>query len=273
VPAGDVSEWTYPPFGAVIDGDRLYGRGSADMKAGLAAMIYATRAVELAGPFPGRILLGCLCDEEEMMIGVKHFVAQGWCDQIEAVISAEPEEGEICAVSKGAIRLRIDALGVMAHGAMPHQRANPVAALARVGSALGDLQAELQSRLGSYEHLGEVWVTPTFVEGGTIEQLNVIPRTAVMGVDIRTTPAVDHAELIGGIRNDLDAIGRASGVGVELTVIDDRPSTFTPADSPVGRALAAAHAARTGQPARMDGVPGSTQGRSRGREGGPDIRV
>ena len=52
VTAGDKSQWTRDPFGAQIVDGKLYGRGSADMKSGVAAVIYATRAVELAGPFP-----------------------------------------------------------------------------------------------------------------------------------------------------------------------------------------------------------------------------
>lgn len=273
VTAGDRTVWTHDPFAAEIVGDRLYGRGSADMKSGLAAMIYATRAVEQSGPFPGRILLGCLCDEEEMMLGVKHFVAQGWCDQIDAAISAEPEEGEICAVSKGAVRLRIDAHGVMAHGAMPDQGANPVAALARVGTGLADLQDRVQSQVGPYEHLGNVWITPTFVQGGFIEQLNVIPAEASLAVDIRTTPAVDHEELLNSVRALLASVEESSGVRMELTVLDDRPSTNTPEDSAVVRALAAAHESVTGSPAVMGGVPGTTDGTILWRDGGIDSVV
>ncbi|MFQ5558291.1 MAG: M20/M25/M40 family metallo-hydrolase, partial [Acidimicrobiales bacterium] len=93
VTAGDPSAWTHDPFGAEVLDGRLYGRGSADMKSGLAAIVYATRAVQQAGPFPGRVLIGALCDEEEMMIGVKHFVAQGWCEGIDAVISDQTMPG------------------------------------------------------------------------------------------------------------------------------------------------------------------------------------
>ena len=93
-----------------MDG-RLYGRGSADMKGGVAAMIHAVRAVELAGPFPGTIVLAVLCDEEGMMSGAKAFVAAGHGDGVDGVIVCEPEGGEVCTTQKGAIRLRVDEIG------------------------------------------------------------------------------------------------------------------------------------------------------------------
>lgn len=273
VTAGDKSQWTHDPFAAEVVEGRLYGRGSADMKAGLAAMIYATRAVELAGPFPGRILLGVLCDEEEMMIGVKHFVASGHCEGVDGVISAEPEAGEICAVSKGAIRLRVDAHGVMAHGAMPDKGANPISALAHATAGLAELQNRFQAKLGSFEHLGHMWITPTFLSGGSIAQLNVIPADAVLAIDIRTTPKVDHPALLLDVESLLADVASASGVKLELTVIDDRPPADTPVDSPVVRALVEGHEKVTGQPAVFGGVPGTTDGTILWRDGGLDSVV
>jgi succinyl-diaminopimelate desuccinylase len=273
VTAGDRSAWERDPFSGDIEFGRLFGRGSADMKSGLAAVIYATRALELAGPFSGAIVIGALCDEEEMMIGVKHFVEQGHCESIDAVISAEPEGGEICAVSKGAIRIRIDAVGRMAHGAMPFKGANPVAALAAVAVRLGDLQTAMQRDFGEYQHLGHVWLTPTMIHGGSIEQLNVIPAEAVMTVDVRTTPAVDHGDLLDRVSVVLSDIGTESGVELTPTIIDDRPSTDTPTSSPVCSALAAAHVSVTGEPPVYGGVPGSTDGTILWRDGGLDSVV
>lgn len=273
VTAGDESQWTHHPFGAEIVDGRLYGRGSADMKSGLAAMIHATRAVEMAGPFPGRILLGIMCDEEEMMIGVKHFVAAGHCTGVDGVISAEPEGGEICAVSKGAIRLRIDARGVMAHGAMPQMGANPLVALGHTTAALNQLQDRLQREFGRHEHLGEISVTPTYIEGGSIAQLNVIPADAAMALDVRTTPNVDHPALLADIEAVLADVASSSGVGLELVVIDDRPACDTPLDSRVVKALVAGHEKVTRQPAVFGGVPGTTDGTILWRDGGLDTVV
>ena len=97
------------------------------MKSGVAAMIYAAKAVQDAGPFPGRIVVGALVDEEGMMLGAKHFARTPLAAEVDGVIVCEPEGGEICAVAKGAVRLRIELTGVMAHGAMPPARPQPAA--------------------------------------------------------------------------------------------------------------------------------------------------
>src|SRR5699024_7709927 len=103
VTEGDRAAWSFDPYAGDIVGGMLRGRGSADMKGGVAAMIHAARAVELAG-FAGRIIVGALADEEGMMLGAKAFAASAIAHSgIDGVIVCEPEAGEICASSKGAL--------------------------------------------------------------------------------------------------------------------------------------------------------------------------
>ena len=125
VTEGDERAWSVDPFGAELRDGRIYGRGSADMKSGVAAMLFAADAVVRAGSFPGRIVVAALVDEEGMMSGVRDFVARGHADGIDGAICCEPEGGEICHAAKGALRLRIDLTGKMAHGAMPFEGRNP----------------------------------------------------------------------------------------------------------------------------------------------------
>src|SRR5690606_7235983 len=73
VTEGDPGGWSVDPYGGEIRDGRLYGRGSADMKSGVAAMLHGVRALQLAGPFPGRVLVCALVDEEGLMLGAKHF--------------------------------------------------------------------------------------------------------------------------------------------------------------------------------------------------------
>src|SRR5215204_5150095 len=84
VTEGSTDEWTVDPFGGEIRDGRLYGRGSADMKSGVAAMLYGARALQLAGPFPGRIVVAALADEEGLMIGVHDYVASGQASGVNA---------------------------------------------------------------------------------------------------------------------------------------------------------------------------------------------
>ena len=116
---------------------------------------------------------------------------------------------------------------------------------------LTDLQRRLQEELGLHEHLGKMSITPTYLEGGSIEQLNVIPADAILGIDIRTTPAIDHPTLLAEVNRILDESSAATGVTLELTIIDDRPSADTPLDSKVVQALVVGHEKVTGEPARV----------------------
>jgi len=256
VTEGDLSTWTVDPFGGEIRDGRLWGRGSADMKSGLAATLYATRALQLAGPFPGRIKVCALADEEGLMLGAHHFVAEGLAADVDGAIVAEPEAGEICAVAKGALRLRVDLTGKMAHGAMPQHGRNPVQAVGALLTGLDGLQRDLQRAHPAHEHLGEVYVTPTVVRAGTEEQVNVIPATASVFVDVRTVPGLDHQEVAGRVA----ALAGWDGVTAEVSILVDRPPVDVPVDDPVVAALAAAHRDVTGAEPVYGGVPGSTDG-------------
>ena len=260
VTEGDPDGWTTDPFGADIRDGRLYGRGSADMKSGLVAALFAARAVADEGPFPGRIVLAALVDEEGMMAGARHFVSTGRAAGIDAAICCEPEDGEVCNVSKGALRLRVDFTGAMAHGAMPFQGRNPNPVLASFVSRLTAAELDLQARHPAHPHLGQVHLTPTVLRAGQPAQMNVIPADASVWLDVRTIPDVDHEGVVSMVGALARAAGRDAGVDTSVEVIDDRPAVSTPENSPVVRALCDAHTAVTGEPARLGGVPGATDG-------------
>lgn len=264
VTEGDPAAWSYDPFGGQIVDGRLYGRGAADMKGGLAAMLFAAAALEAEGPFPGRLLLAALADEEGMMLGAKHFVAQGHAAGVAAAIVCEPEGGEVCVAQKGAMRLWVEARGRMAHGAMPERGVNPIPPLAAFTLSCRKIEAELQAEAGEHRLLGRPYVTPTVLVAGDPEQLNVIPDRAGLGVDVRSTPAVDHGALVERLR-------AACGQGVSLSVLEDRPATETPADHPVVLALLEGHRRVHGATPPLGGVPGATDGTILWRDAGLPI--
>jgi len=268
VTEGDPDRWSVDPYGGEIRDGRLYGRGSADMKSGVAAMLHGVRALQLAGPFPGRVLVCALVDEEGLMLGAKHFAGTDLARGVDGAIICEPEEGEICTSAKGAVRIRVDLLGVMAHGAMPQHGRNPLPAAGRLLVALAELQDELQKAHPTHEHLGEVYVTPTVSRAGSLDQINVIPARATVAVDVRSIPGVDHAVLVERVRELAAAAGAPDGVPSELSVVDDRPCVEIATDHPLVTALAAAHEQVLGEPARYGGVPGATDGTILTRDAG-----
>lgn len=268
VTEGDRSAWTVDPYGAELRDGRIYGRGSADMKSGVAAMLYGVHALELAGPFPGRIVVAALVDEEGLMLGAKHFARTPLAAEIDGVIVGEPEAGEVCATAKGALRIRVDVIGAMAHGAMPQHGRNPLPALADIVAGVADIEQRLHTKHGEHDLLGWCYLTPTVLGAGHIEQVNVIPASGTVAIDVRTVPRVDHAAIVADVQALAESAAAPRGLSVNLAVLDDRPAVDTPRDHPVVVALAAAHEVVTGEPVRFGGVPGATDGTILTRDAG-----
>lgn len=273
VTPGDPEEWTRDPFSGELADGRIFGRGSADMKGGLAAMLFAARAIESAGPFPGTIVLGVLCDEEEMMIGVHAFISRGHARGVDAAIVCEPEAGEICTTQKGAVRLRVDLEGRMAHGAMPHEGRNPIDAAIRFLAEMREVEQAYQADPGAHPTLGLTYITPTHVAAGSLPQLNVIPSNALVTLDIRTVPGVDHQGLLSRVAASADRASVATGVEITTTVLVDRPATSTSHDEPIVRAVTEAHIDVTGEQPVYGGVPGTTDGTILWRDAGIPVVV
>ena len=260
VAAGDPSSWTVPPFEGRIENGVLHGRGSADMKAGLAAAIAAAIAVkQTLGHSRLKLRLAILCDEEGMMLGVKAFVRAGHALGFAGAIVCEPEENELCLCQKGAMRVWAHFQGRMAHGAMPYAGVNPIPAAAQFVSALTVLEREFSGF--KHDLLGDVYITPTVITASAGEgQNNVIPALCKVGIDVRTVPGIKHAEIVRGLERVLSAaLERSPGVMGQLEVFEDRPAIETPPDAEVVQALALGMEL-TGQPVRYGGVPGATDG-------------
>ena len=159
VTPGDISAWRYDPFGAEIVGRRMYGRGTNDTKGNLAAMLTAMAALKRSGVnFNGTIIGGVLCDEEDQMLGVRHFIERGHADTITGAIICEPQDGLICTTQKGALRAQFTISGRMSHGAMPLSGLNTAPAVAKLINHLHDLELEAVEYLGNDVHL--VWPCP-----------------------------------------------------------------------------------------------------------------
>ena len=172
--------WTVDPFGGdVVDG-RLWGRGSADMKGGLAAMLFATDALPARGPFPGRVVLAALVDEEGMMLGAKDFVARGRADGVDArdLLRARgrrdlPRRQGGAAVAHRPHR-QDGPRGDAVPGAQPEPGRRPGDRRPRRARAIA-----VQARFGEHPHLGQVWITPTVLRAGEPAQMNVMPAGGV----------------------------------------------------------------------------------------------
>ena len=266
VTEGDLSAWTRAPFSGEIADGCLWGRGSADMKGGLAAAIVAATTVKnayLEGSLDicGELRLLIPCDEEGMMSGIKQMVRHGWHSKngspADGAIICEPEELELCLFQRGAIRVAIRFFGKQAHGAMPYAGINPIPWLAQAVLACGQLEAELQASVPVHPMLGTLYITPTVLEAGSLGQLNVMPGEALLALDIRTVPGVDHADILARIEAILQAIPNAK---TSTEIIDNRPWTATDPNARIVQVLEQAIRTVLTREPRYGGVPGSTDG-------------
>ncbi|MDR7523543.1 MAG: M20 family metallopeptidase, partial [Armatimonadota bacterium] len=264
VTEGDHRAWSHPPFAAEVAAGRLYGRGAADMKGGLAAAVCALDAVGRAAPdLPGRVRIAAVADEEGMMLGIKAFIRGGWADGYDAAIVCEPEENEICLHQKGAMRVLATFRGKMAHGAMPYAGVNPIPWAARFVTALVEEDHRQQERWGRHPYLGSPHMTPTTLRAPVFgePQFNVMAGEAQVTVDVRTIPGQDHAEILSALEAIAGRLREADPrAQVSLQVVDDRPWTETPRTDPIVRAMERACRAALDRAPRYGGVPGSTDG-------------
>lgn len=262
VTEGDPAAWSVPPFAGLIAEGRLYGRGAADMKGGVAAAIGAVRALGAVGAaLPGRVRLAIVADEEGMMSGIKAFIRRGWARGASGAIICEPEDNNPCLAQKGAVRALARFRGRMAHGAMPKSGVNPIPAASAFLARVRTLEAQEVAHHGQHPLLGEPSITPTVLRAGDPAHLNVMPAEALVGLDIRTIPGQDHR----AIREDLRTAAEAAALTVpgcrsELSVIEERPWTETSTDAPIARAVDRACRRVQRRAPRLRGVPGATDG-------------
>ena len=280
VTPGDASAWQYDPFGAEIVGRRMYGRGANDTKGNLAAMLMAMKALKNASvKLSGSLIGGVLCDEEDQMIGVTDFINKGHADKITAAVICEPQDGLICTSQKGAVRACYRIAGRMSHGAMPLTGLNCAPAIARLIEGLHRLEKKAATAVGCDPHLGWPSFTPTVIQApsaGT-PQLNVMPGEARVLVDVRTTPAQKHSELITDLKklalqvarnvrehynqyDDLLGLRRRDEPSVQVDILTDRPCTLTAETEPIVQAAAWATRTVSGKAPVYAGVPGATDG-------------
>ncbi|MBN1810482.1 MAG: M20 family metallopeptidase [Anaerolineae bacterium] len=264
VTEGDASQWTYPPFEARIVNGKMYGRGANDMKGGLVAAICATKAIVESGiELGGDILIGALCDEERHMIGVKHFVEQGWADDVDAAIICEPEENHLCICQKGVMWARITATGKMAHGAMPLTGVNSAYPMAQFLVGMRELEAAQITEHGKHEFLGQPSITPTILRSPVRgeAQNNVMPAQTEVVLDIRLIPGQSAEEIQAKIEAACDAVhAKDERVTFEVEVLEARAPTATDREEPVVKVLDQAYRDLSGKEPVYGGVPGSTDG-------------
>jgi succinyl-diaminopimelate desuccinylase len=199
------------------------------------------------------------------MLGIKHFVAQGWADEVNAALICEPEENHLCIAQKGVMWVRVTLCGVMCHGAMPLTGVNTAYPMARFLTLVQNLEEQEVARHGCHPTLGQPSITPTILRspppGQGEAQKNVAPGATETVLDFRLLPDQEPEQLIRELEGLLQAvIAVDERLNYRLEVLEVRSPTATDPAHPLVQALAGAYTDLTGDPPIYGGVPGSTDG-------------
>lgn len=224
VPVGDSSAWSSPPFEACLVGDRLVGRGTSDMKSGLAAAVVALHDLLPTG---AAVALAVSTGEEVGCLGAPAVASllEGWT--VGAVVVPESTDGEVVLGHRGALWLTVATSGRAAHGSTPERGHNAVLDMVAVLGRIDGLP------LGEHPELGAETVNVGVVRGGTVP--NVVPDRCEVRVDHRVARG-DVGELVAWWRDQPEV--------TEVTVDLDLAAVWTRRDHPWPSGLGAPVSAR-----------------------------
>ena len=178
---------TIDPFGARIEGGRLYGRGACDIKGGMAAMLATFARLVRANPAGAvNVLLACTVDEEHTFLGVQRLVRDGL--RADLAVTAEPTQLHIVNAHKGVVRWHLETRGRSCHSSEPERGINAIYQMARVLPAI-DEYAETLRTCRKDPLLGPPTLSVGRIEGGT--SVNTVPDRCRIEIDRRVIPGED----------------------------------------------------------------------------------
>lgn len=253
-----IANMTDPPFDGRIEGDRLYGRGSLDMKCGDAAILHAARTIAAEGPLEGDLVLGLVADEEYASIGVEQFVVKLRERGLHpaAGIVTEPTNLAVVHAHKGFTWGRIETIG---HGAHGSAYAAGIDAIALMGRVITRLEALDRTVLPQRTHplLGRASVHCSSISGGV--ELSTYPDRCTLEIERRLLPSETPAAARDEIEGIL-AMLRAEGSDFRATYTQffERSPLEVAEDAPIVRAIDAAAAPVLGSAPTHTGMSGWT---------------
>ena len=171
------------PFDPVEREGRIYGRGSQDMKSGLAAMIDVARVMAESGGLPaGKLVIACVVDEEHASIGADALVTRWRAD---AAVVTEPTDLQVAIAHKGFEWVEIETEGRAAHGSRPREGRDAIRLMGRVLNGLDAIDRALQAR-AQHPLLGTASLHASLIEGG--RELSSYPDRCHLQMERRTIP-------------------------------------------------------------------------------------
>jgi acetylornithine deacetylase len=245
------------PFSARIDGDRMFGRGTSDMKGGVAGLVIAAEQLVAAGA-PGRLVLALVADEEDASLGaaaVLEALSRGGV-RADVCLIAEPTWLDLAVTHRGYAVIRVGLQGRAAHSSQPEQGLDVLAPLGRLLVAVAERNHALRK---AFPHplLAHGSLMSTVAHGGSAP-FTVAARAEAL-IERRTLPGEPATAPLSEVRDLVDAVtAETPGLGstVELVLARDawQADDSGPAAELMDRLAAALPAAGAAPPART-GAP------------------
>ncbi|MGD1997208.1 MAG: M20 family metallopeptidase [Anaerolineae bacterium] len=263
-------------FDPYVDGGALFGRGSADMKSGLAAMIYAAKAIEASGlDLRGRIGLAIVPDEETGgALGSQYLADAGLLGKGGiGVVMPEPTSGVIWNGNRGAISLRVTVKGKPAHVALRHQGVNAFEHMLVAANALLELKEEVESRGTGFHITPEAARRSILMMGGRVEggtSFNVVPGECSFTVDRRINPEENLETEKEKLFALFERLG-GEGIDLEVEILQEGESAGISKDHPLAQGLAESVEEVTGSCPEFELCPGLLETRFYARQGIPAL--
>jgi len=220
-------DWSKPPFQGLMEKGKMYGRGTADMKGGVAAIIYTLILLKRRGITPQKkVQLALTADEEWGYRGAKTLVDQGFFDQTDFLIITEPTNLQVAVGEKGEIWIKAKFYGKSAHGSTPELGVNTVVP----GSKFVLEVSEEYKKLFNPDPLwGNNSINIGQFHGGV--QVNVVPNYSEVQLDFRVISEEDKKRALELVRKKGRDIAEEFGVQFKEEIFNYHPPIFTSLDN------------------------------------------
>ena len=245
-----VDGMTHAPFAAERRGARLYGRGAADMKGGLAAMCAAAARAHAADAIAGEVIVATVVDEEMESAGTRALLEQGV--RASAAIVGEPTGLAICPAHRGFAWVTVTVRGRAAHGSRYDLGVDAITGAGLLLAELDAYQRAVLARRAEHPLLGRASLHASLIEGGS--GVSTYAERCVLTIERRTLPGERAADALAEARDAWSRV-RARRPELDATVEPGfaQPASEVAADAPVVRSLGTALAA-AGEPVRIAGM-------------------
>lgn len=206
VTAGDLSEWDFDPYSAVIQDGLVYGRGAGDDKGSVCAQIIAATLIKRAGiPLHGTLQINPVADEEANSCRGAKWLRDAGILKPDMAIIGEQTQNKVAVAERAVVFVRVTIRGRAAHGAMPWSGNNATVHMCRfVGLVNDELIPEVQRV--KHPYLPLTTLSTTQIHGG--DRVNVIPESCALEIDCRLVPGITEEYILRRFRELLERLSK-----------------------------------------------------------------